>query len=332
MEHVSDADVLTIVGMIIDEDESIMDLADATEQAAYLLGLDPDWVYSLAHGETGVAEEEYQLGDRWDQMSDELTRDEMYARAMESRIRMNESLDLVAMSKAEVLRTYFDQFGDHPRGVSYNHYVGWAAENGVSDKVASRPFYNKVKQVKMGKSPHKAKPAPKATSTPEPAEKVGTVLKQLDPVRRAGYAINALGEELSRQIHDITPKVNERYGTDFKPAQIPDRTGLKLMHIPPGEGGYTDPDDGADTIGILLDLPRELRHPDEYPSLDLEHDDPPRGLIPYIIADRAAGVALDNIEQKYRDEPIQVEMMADLPWTGGRPIGRRISVSGKWGL
>lgn len=331
---ISEAEVLDIVGMIIDEDESIVDAVEASDQAAYLLGLDPEWVYSLVQGGAKQAEDDYQLDDRWDAEKEALDREDQYYRAMESRI-LREANELEGMSKVEVLRQYFDENASdgRPEGLSYGHYLNWVGDQ-VGDMedialrnqyAASRPFYNKVKKAKFGgeRSPRKAT----APAKRKPSKGAG-----VKPGRPAGpdisgnpevdEALNYLGNRVVNNLEDEADKMAEKYDRPVDPQSVVRTTGLSLFYVPAGHV------DDRPTAGVILDTPREMRHPDEYPQ-DLDNDGPPSWLLPYFAADNAGSEAWMDAQRKYYDQDVNIEMMADLPWMGGKSIGTIVPLT-RW--
>ena len=219
------------------------------------------------------------------------------------------------MSKADLLRQFFSAFPPGAEGENYRHYQQWVEEHadGGSDKVASRPFYQKTKKAlaDLGTST----PSPRKT---QPQRRQATRTKQ--PVEPPEDVIDVLSDAARKHLEEQLQLFNERNNENLTPAKAADMTGLKVYHIPAAEAPF-----GREEAGFILDLPRELRHPDEYP--DLEDGPLPYRLQVYSVVDEAVGRAWQDVEQMYKgDDTIEINFQGDLPWYRGQPVGRAFPV------
>lgn len=285
--EVNENDVLDIMYMVVDEDDMVTSIDQAADETANLLGLDPNWVHSLV-----VNEEEEMFP-----MSSELTE------------------ATAPMSKADLLRQFFTAFPPGAEGENYRHYQQWVEEHadGGPDQVASRPFYQKTKKAlsdlgtstpSSRKTQPQRRQATRTEPTPQPSEDI----------------IDVLSDAVRKHLEEQLRRFNERNNENLTPADAAQMTGLKVYHIPPAEAPF-----GREEAGFILDLPRELRHPDEYPHLE---DEPlPYRLQVYSLVDVAAGRAWQDVERMYKDDDsIEINFQGDLPWVAGRPVGRAFPV------
>jgi len=270
----TDESVVDIILSLMDEDPNIVDVEDAVPQVASLLGVPTEQIDRVAQ-EYGMYED-MDFGEYRDPWEDAEIAARQDARMPSSELveALRRKLEMVLTEaggdKADYLRTFFNSV-DRP---TYRVYVDWMKRQGADEFIASQPFFHKIRKA-VG--PASAKPAPKkpaAKPTPTKRDAAHVPIRQdqehgpfVAGTPEAPEA-RAKGKEkdLRKELMDVAFNLKKDIRTE-----IVEKLGRYSLTVAPVHAYYIHPDDtraqypAEPEVGITMEMPRELRHPDEAP-------------------------------------------------------------------